>query len=223
MHHGAGCLQDWSMVGTVLAAVDAPLVRTTGCCRGPSCLAPLRQLNSVPSACPPHHLLQLDFVKASSYGSSTISSGDVLLSVDMAGTADVAGRHILLVSSIFGRASVGFLPVASLASLLCRADLASSTDCKLCLLHLHRALHTAHFACCTCCITPPHLYGQHMPVTPPRTPNATAPHTARRRSPLPDHPSAGLGAGGGPGRGRRRRISWRVSSASVAQSERGRA
>ncbi|PRW44935.1 hypoxanthine phosphoribosyltransferase [Chlorella sorokiniana] len=44
--------------------------------------------------------LELDFVKASSYGSSTTSSGDVALSLDMTGTADVAGRHVLLVEDI---------------------------------------------------------------------------------------------------------------------------
>ena len=48
-------------------------------------------------ACPPPP--QLEFVRASSYGSGTSSSGSVRLSVDMAGGAGVAGRHVLLVGA----------------------------------------------------------------------------------------------------------------------------
>jgi len=132
----------------------------------------------------------------------------VLLSVDMAGTADVAGRHILLVSTLQS-CLCWVLLLASLASLLGRADLASIAHRTLCLLHL---LHH----------TPPSVRATHA--------CDPAPHTKRRRpaygpAPLasPRPPLWGLGVGGGLVRGRRRRVQWRVSSASVAQSERGRA
>lgn len=46
---------------------------------------------------PPPPGLQLEFVRASSYGSSTVSSGKVALNGTLS-TADVAGRHVLLVS-----------------------------------------------------------------------------------------------------------------------------
>lgn len=44
---------------------------------------------------PPPPGLQLEFVKASSYGAATESSGDVALAAEMG--ADPAGRHVLLV------------------------------------------------------------------------------------------------------------------------------
>lgn len=160
--------------------------------------------------------LQLDFVKASSYGSGTVSSGDVLLSVDMTGSADVAGRHVLLVSS--SCLSLPGVPGPSLQlpqTLVSRAQ----SNCSHCCI----APHTP--ACCTACAL------RALP-----TPWAThacdpAPHTKRARPthgpappPLPDNPSVGLGAGWRPGLGADRGgFLWRVSSASVAQSERGRA
>lgn len=89
---------------------------------------------------------------------------------------------------------------------------------------------TASAARCACIIPAlPHAHqwdGQHMPVTPPPHTKRHRPATARRPPPLPANPSGGLGAGGGaaaPGAARRRAQPWRASSASVAQSERGRA
>lgn len=136
---------------------------------------------------PPPPGLQLDFVRASSYGAATESSGQVRLSVEMGGS-DVRGRHVLLVSA-GSQGRGGSLPL------------------------LHAASRQT---------TPRN--GQHMPVTPP-------PHTKRRRPasarPPPYSLSLLLGLGaalagavpvpgaarGGP--------PWRVSSASVAQTERG--
>lgn len=43
--------------------------------------------------------MQLDFLRASSYGSGTASSGKVAIS-DVGGSQGVAGRHVLLVSAL---------------------------------------------------------------------------------------------------------------------------
>lgn len=54
--------------------------------------------------------LQLEFVRASSYGAGTVSSGKVALSGTLA-PADVEGRHVLLVEDIVdsGRTAVALL------------------------------------------------------------------------------------------------------------------
>lgn len=87
----------------------------------------------------------------------------------MAGTADVAGRHILLVSLLHaqlhraGSLTInreGLRPEASLLPLPAQSLMAVvvSSDHSSLLVH------------------PTPQNGQHMPVTPPRTPNAAAPH-----------------------------------------------
>jgi hypoxanthine-guanine phosphoribosyltransferase len=43
-------------------------------------------------------------VRASSYGSGTVSSGKVMLDAAVSGVVDVKGRHVLLVSGGDGRA-----------------------------------------------------------------------------------------------------------------------
>jgi hypoxanthine phosphoribosyltransferase len=47
---------------------------------------------------PPPPGLQLEFVRASSYGSGTVSSGKVTLDAAVSGVVDVKGRHVLLVN-----------------------------------------------------------------------------------------------------------------------------
>ena len=51
--------------------------------------------------------LQMEFVRASSYGAGTVSSGKVALDASMAGT-DLRGRHVLLVRRAGWRGGVGF-------------------------------------------------------------------------------------------------------------------
>jgi len=53
----------------------------------------VRSMDPVPDG------LELDFVRASSYGAATHSSGNVVLSLSTLSNDDVAGRHIVLVSS----------------------------------------------------------------------------------------------------------------------------